>query len=104
MILMHAYFFQVEVLTSIAGEDARKINTTLKMVRKVVTLIIDRVFLSLFTWSGKSKPGTQKKNALQHYLEVVNIIYTTTSQKHKLYTKITYHQELVNSVLKFAYE
>lgn len=73
-----------------------------KFVRSVVHLIFDKVFLSNFTWTGKSSKG--RKTPLQNYTEITKLFYsivvkTDTKLDYKMFLKV-----LVNKVLKYAYE
>lgn len=77
-------------------------STTLKTLKKVIGLLIDRIFLAKITWTGKSLPGT-RKIALEEYTGLLNLVYTTTSKMHTGYTKKTFRSEMVENVMKFAH-
>lgn len=98
---VHA-LFQIEVLSGVASEINKSSTTALKTAKNVLGLIIDRVYLSEFTWSGKSKPGTRKL-ALKDFPHTIELIHSIASRSHK-YTKEEFRKDLVDKILKFAYE
>lgn len=83
-------------------KQTRASYLTLKTVKRVLGLLIDRIFLAEITWSGKSKPGT-RKIALSNYTALLNLVYTAVSKLHKGYTKNTFREEMVDNVMKFAH-
>lgn len=96
---MHA-FIQIATLFGAVPKD---IKTPVKMAKKILLMIMDRVFLAQFTWTGKSRPGT-RKIAFQEYNRTVGIIFALTSKIHRSYTKEQYRKDMVDRIFKFAYE
>lgn len=91
------HFFQIDIVSSSVSEDKSKMTTPLKATKAVLGLIIDRVYLSEFTWSGKSKPGI-RKIALKNYQHIYGLIYSVVSRSHKSYTKESYRKDLIDRI------
>lgn len=68
--------------------------TTLKSMRMVLHFFIDRRFLADFTWT----------HALKEFNRVVDLIYEIVAHWHPNYMRTDFHKDLVDKVLKFAYE
>lgn len=75
----------------------------LKALKTALNLIISRQFLSEFTWTGKSKPGIRKL-PFRDYKGIESLLYAIITQMHPKYDKKTFHKDLVDKILKFAYE
>lgn len=78
--------------------------TTLKSMRMVLNFLIDRQFLADFTWTGKTKKIGSRKHALREFNGVVDLIYEIVAHWHPNYMRTDFHKDLVDKVLKFAYE
>lgn len=78
-------------------------RTTLKATRKITLMIVDRVFLSEITWTGKSKPGTPQKIAMEDYNRIVALIFAVVRRSHPSYQKATFRSDLVDRILKTTY-
>lgn len=81
-----------------------KFDSALKAVKIVLGQVVHRVFLSKFTWTGKSKPGSPRKMPFQIYEQTINLIFDVVSKIHTYYNRNAYEQDLINKVLKGAYE
>lgn len=81
-----------------------KFDSALKAVKIVLGQVVHRVFLSKFTWTGKSKPGSPRKMPFQIYEQTINLIFDVVSKIHTNYNRNAYEQDLINKVLKGAYE
>lgn len=100
---MCKYNFQIQVLSDMATQKRGSTSTPVKLMKRVLGLIIDRIYLSEFTWSGKSKPGT-RKIAMKDFTRVFDLIHSIVSRSHKKYTDESCRKDLVDKILKFAYE
>lgn len=91
-------------MDTVRGDSVKKtrVFTPVKTVKTVLGLLIDRIFLAKFTWSGRSKPGT-RKIALCDFTESLKFIYTVASKIHMGYTKEDFRSDMVDNVLKFAH-
>lgn len=76
----------------------------LKKLKTVLYQIIERMFLSDFTWTGKSKKAGSRKIALKEFNESVKLVYVLTAHGRPDYTESIFHKDLVDRVLKFTYE
>lgn len=90
-------------MTVIKKNLNRKNDASLKTLKVAMNLIFDRVFLANFTWTGKSKPGSQKI-ALRKHERLVELLFVIVSDLHTKYDKNTFQDQLINSVLKYSYE
>lgn len=88
---------------AILSKNAFQLTAPIKTLRTVLGMLIERRFLAQFTWSGKSKPGIRKL-ALKDRDDIVNLLYTIASQIHPKYVKTVFKRDLVDKILKFAYE
>lgn len=75
----------------------------MRTLKIVLGLMIDRRFLAEFTWSGKSVPGV-RKTAFRDQSHIVDILYKMTLQVHPKYARTSFHKDLVDKILKFAFE
>lgn len=75
-----------------------------KTIKILLGLIVDRRFLCEFTWTGKTSKSTQSKNALRDSDRIVDLIYDMARQVHPKYTPEVYRKDMVDKVMKFAYE
>lgn len=78
--------------------------SSLKILKAFLYQIIDRRFLSDFTWTGKSKKAGLRKIALKEFNKTVKLVYELTAHGRPDYTESIFHKDMVDRVLKFAYE
>lgn len=62
-------------------------DSSLKTLKTVVGLVIDRVFLAKFTRTGKSKPGCPRKERFQEYETILKVFFVLVSKAHPTYNK-----------------
>lgn len=76
-----------------------------RALKVYVNLLIDRRFLSEFTWTGKSTPGI-RKIPFQDQKEILELLYILTSKTitQEKYTDDEFHGDCVDRIMKFAYE
>lgn len=79
-------------------------ETTLKTAKAVVNVIMHRVFLAEFSWTGKAKPRTPRKYALQRFQFLLAVILQVVQKFHHEYQMRDLHNDMVNRIIKFAYE
>lgn len=78
-------------------------DSALKTLKIILNLVIHRAFLSEFTWTGKSKPGTSRKIALRNH-KILEMILKIVMELHPQYDQTKMENHLVNKILKNAYE
>lgn len=94
---------QNDLISEHPGVDRTNKHNQPKLLKRVVSLIFDRVFLSNITWSGKSVRG-QKKIAMKKFHRVVDLMYTVSNKIFGNYEYNTFLDHLKNKILKYAYE
>lgn len=83
------------------GKDSDSAKKTLKYV---LCLVIHRIFLAEFTWTGKSKPGFPRKKPFQIHEGLISLLLSIVSEFHPNYAKGNLREHLVSSIFKTAYE
>lgn len=83
------------------GNSFDSARNTLKVA---IGLMIHRVFLAEFTWTGKSKPGFPRKRSFQAHQGLFSLLLTIVSKLHPGYSKSILEKSLVKDVFKTAYE
>lgn len=73
-----------------------------KLLKMVVDLLMDRLFLSKFSFSGKSIG--QKKNSFKDRSNIVELLYAITSHIDRNYEKTDFVSHLRDKILKYAGE
>lgn len=79
-------------------------DSALKTLKATLGLIIGRVFLADFTWTGKSKAGAKQKVAFNKYERLIELLYVTVKDLHPTIDYVKLKDDLVNRVLKYSYE
>lgn len=79
------------------------VGNQLKMLKRVVYNIMERKFLSEFTWTGKSIGG-RKKLAIRDSKNIVELFYAIVFHIDETYSRSTFSDHLKNKILKYAYE
>lgn len=79
-----------------------KNGNAVKVLKTVLFSVIDREFLSSFTYTGKTHTK-KKKLALRELKNIVNLLYSVTSKLIGNYAYSTFENHLVNKVIKHAY-
>lgn len=78
-------------------------DSPIKTLRTVLSLVIDRVFLSQFTWTGKTKPKTARKIAFRDQKKLQDILLKVVSKFHLNYDQSKMENHLINKILSGAY-
>lgn len=73
-----------------------------KLLKALICILFERVFLAKFTWSGKAK--TSRKLAFEKYKHLIEITYGTLVCIDESYKYATFLTNLKSKVLKYAYE
>lgn len=100
---MFEFLLQIDTLLKITEREYKSTNAPLKTLKTVLYLLIHRRFLAIFTWTGKSTQGT-RKTPLRDQKRLVDLLYIITSHFHKNYTRKQFERDLIDKILKFAYE
>lgn len=79
-------------------------DSAVKTLKTALNLVIHRVFLSEFTWTGKSKPNSSRKRAFRKQEKLQQILLQIVSKFHPNYNQTKLENHLVNKILKSAYE
>lgn len=94
----------MKTLVNFPGSDSAVVNGNQpKLLKQIINVIVERKFLSNFTWTGKSTKG-QKKQSFQDSKNIVRLIYDIAFHHDDSYQYKHFVNHLVNKVLKYAYE
>lgn len=80
-----------------------KSGNTVKLVKNVLLSIIDREFISSFTYTGKTSSKQKKKFALKDLDNIIKLIYAVVSKLIGKYDYSSFEDHLINKVIKHAY-
>lgn len=94
--------FKIIAFTDFPGMNALLGNKP-KLLKKVVFSIIDRSFLSNFTWTGKSIKN-QTKSALKDFPRMVDVFQSIVGNLDNGYDKTIFLKHLKEKIMKYAYE
>lgn len=75
----------------------------LKILKRFLFSIIDRIFLANFTWTGKTN-GPERKIAFSKFENVLDLMFTLVKKNDEHYPLKTLKDYLINRILKYAYE
>lgn len=79
-------------------------DSSLKTLKIVLNLVIHRVFLSEFTWTGKTKPGNPRKRSIRDRTKLQELFIKIVSKNYSNYDYAILEHHLKNKILKGAYE
>lgn len=79
-------------------------DSAVKTLKATTGLIIERMFLADFTWTGKSKAGYSRKIALKKFERLIQLLHAIVSDLHPNKDYDKFNDDLVNRVLKYSYE
>lgn len=80
-------------------------DSSLKTLKTVFGLVVHRVFVAEFTWTGKSKPGLPKKQRFKdNFDNIQHVFLEIVSNFHSNFNKKTLDKYLVGNIFKGAYE
>lgn len=79
-------------------------DSALKTLKIVLNLVIHRVFLAEFTWTGKTKPGNPRKRSLRDHRKLQELFIKIVSKNHSKYDDAKLEHHLKNKIIKGAYE
>lgn len=95
-------YLQLEKLKNIP-EVRAAIGNQAKMSKQLLYKVIDRAFLTMFTWTGKSS-AKQTKLALKDSPNIIQLLHGIVSDIDNSYSYATFLSHLKNKILKYAYE
>lgn len=73
-----------------------------KLLKMVLHSLIDRTFLSNFTWTGKASRG-QRKIALKTFTKTTDLLHSIVAKIDNGYEHSVFLKHLVDKILKHAY-
>lgn len=75
-----------------------------KLLKSVIHKVIDRSLLAVFTWTGKAGRGQRRKNALQGYPNILDVLRSIVEKLEGTYDEPLFLDHLKNKVIRTAYE
>lgn len=79
------------------------IGNQAKMSKQLLYRIINRAFLTMFTWTGKSSTK-QTKLAFRDLKNIVQLLHDIVSDIDNSYSYVAFLNHLKNKILKYAHE
>lgn len=74
-----------------------------KILKKIVTEVIATTLLKTMTWTGKTNVRDMRKLAFSKYTLLLKLIHETVLAADSSYTQKKFQSDMVNKVLKYAY-
>lgn len=98
------YTFQIECISGSADfhPGNQLIYDHTKLLKKIVPKFFDPELLAEYTWTGKTKEG--KKLKFEKKERIVKLLYGISKRINSNYPYSSFKWNLVNKVLKYAYE
>lgn len=92
---------QIDYVSVIFGTKKRR--ATWAMAKKILLALISQNCLANFTWTGKSGTKGSRKMAFKQMKSIHRLIVMTLKKVDPSYDEPTFHGEMVNHILKYAY-
>lgn len=76
----------------------------LKILKKFLFSIVDRNFLSSFTWTGKTNKSDKRKISFATFGQILDLLFELVKRNDEHYPQKIFKTYLVTNILKHAYE
>lgn len=75
----------------------------LKILKRFLYNIVDRVFLTNFTWTGKTAQKGVRKIPFQDFKRILDLLFTLVKRHDEHYPLVAFEENMKKGILKFAY-